>query len=120
MAKSYASDVHLAGDPPSSLDSREGISETFAELQKEDPIDDLMADYAEQTERGERESEMVKEEALNNDMRPPPEIAAEQDRETFNARWEAEQRNAIDDLMADYADQASHEHEKDQDWELGI
>lgn len=120
MAKSHASSVHLAGDTPNSLDNREGISERFSAAQHENPRDDLMADYADQTEQGDREAEMVKDDALKHDMRPPPEIAAEQDRETFNARWDAEQQSARDDLISDYANQVSHEREKDQDWELGI
>lgn len=120
MAKSHASSVHLAGDTPNSLDSREGISERFSAAQHENPRDDLMADYADQTEQGDREAEMVKDDALKHDMRPPPEIATEQDRETFNARWDAERQNVRDDLLADYAEQAPQGHEKEQDWELGI
>lgn len=122
MAKSAASEVRLARDMPNSLDQQEGISATFDDAQQPTPRADLLADYAEQSGDGEREAEMVKEDAMTHDMRPPPEIAAEQDRETFDARWEAEQQNARDDLLADYAEQVSpdQEREKDQDWELGL
>jgi len=120
MTKSHASSVHLASDTPNSMDKSEGISDRFSAAQHEIPRDDLLADYVEQTEQGDREAVMVKDDALNHDMRPPPEIAAEQDRETFDTRWEEERQSARDDLLADYADQVSHEHEKDQDWELGI
>lgn len=120
MVRSAASDVHFASDTPNSLDQQEGISDQFADAQQIDPRDDLLADYAEQTGQDERESEMVKEDAMSHDLNPPPEIAAEQDRETFDAKWEAEQENARDDLMADYADQVSNDLELEQDWELGV
>ena len=87
MAKSAASDVQ------------------FADAQHIDPRDDLLADYAEQTGQDERGSEMVKDEAMTQDMRPPPEIASEQDRETFDAKWHAEQQNTRGDLLADYTEQ---------------
>lgn len=121
MVRSAASEVHLASDTPNSLDRQEGISDGFAEAGKPTTRPDLMADYAEQVGDGERESEMVKEDAMNHDMRPPPEIAAEVDREVFYAKWDAEQQNARDDLLADYADQASGEQiERDRDMDMSL
>lgn len=117
MVRSAASEVHLNGDTPNSLDRQEGIGDGFSEVSKPEPRADLMADYAEQVGDGDRESEMVKDEAMTHDMRPPPEIAVEVDRETFNAKWEAEQQNARDDLLADYAEQAI---ERDEDRSLEL
>lgn len=117
MAKTAASDVHLASDVSNSLDRQEGIGDGFEEASKPIPRSDLLADYAEQIGDGERESEMVKDDAMTHDMQPPPEIAAEVDRETFNAKWEAEQQNARDDLLADYAEQTI---ERDEDRSLEL
>ena len=121
MVRSAASEVHLASDTPNSVDRQEGISDGFAEAGKPTTRPDLMADYAEQAGDGERESEMVKDEAATHELRPPPEIAAEVDRDTFDAKWEAEHQNARDDLLADYADQASGEQiERDRDMDMGL
>lgn len=122
MIRSAASEVHLDTDTPNSLDRQEGIGDSFAEASKPTPRADLLADYAEQAGDEGRESEMVKEDDMSHDMRPPPELAAEQDRQTFNEKWEAERQSARDDLMADYTQQALSDHERalDDDRELGM
>jgi len=90
---------------PSAYELQEGISDKFADAHGQNPRDDLLADYAEQVGDTGRESEMVKDDAMTHDMRPPPEIAADVDREGFDTKWQAEQQNARDDLLADYAEQ---------------
>ncbi|MEM6846875.1 MAG: hypothetical protein AAF580_02240 [Pseudomonadota bacterium] len=67
---------------------------------------------------GERESEMVKEDAMNHDMRPPPEIAAEVDRDTFDAKWQAEHKNARDDLITEYSQRPDLQVPDSGDFEL--
>lgn len=111
MVKSAASEVHFDTYKESALDRQEGISDSFEGASKPELRADLLADYADQVGDGERESEMVKEDAMTHDMRPPPEVSAEVDRETFDAKWEAEQQNARDDLLADYEQQAEYSQE---------
>lgn len=121
MVRSAASEVHLESDTPNSMDRQEGIGDGFTEASKPEPRADLLADYAEQVGDGERESEMVKDESMTHDMRPPPEIAAEQDRETFDAKWQAEQQSARDDLLADYAEQDyDRDPSREQDRDLSL
>lgn len=52
-------------------------------------------------------SSMVADDRPANDMRPPQELAAQADRESFDDRWEAERQDAAED----------HQIERHQDFE---
>jgi len=68
-------------------------------------------------------SQMVQQDAATNDNRPPPEMARDQDRETFNEKWAAEQERAEPQQLErdEYAEQAleSYGDELSQDYSQG-
>ena len=116
MAKSVASTVEHATDRETSLDRQEALTPRFQEAQN-----DLEAAYAEQEDEG---SSMVKEDELSHDMHPDAEMRAEQDKASFDERWEQERQAAQDNLASAYKEQASfedqqREHSKD-DWEHSL
>ncbi len=53
-------------------------------------------------------SSMITEDASTHEMRPPPEMANEQDRLSFNNKWQAEKENA--DTRNEYAEHLLEEH----------
>ncbi|MFV1563946.1 MULTISPECIES: hypothetical protein [unclassified Phaeobacter] len=116
MAKSFASTVHLDTDRETSLDRQEALSPKFQEAQS-----DLEAAYAEQDSGG---SSMVKEDDLSHDMHPDAEMRAEQDKASFDERWEQERQASQDDLAAAYEEQASFEDQQRElskdDWEQSL
>lgn len=88
MAKSYARDVQLESDPPSALENHPGVQRYFAEAHRDYQSLEL---EAENDQAGGRGSEMVKEDRPEPELKPDPELAQGQDRETFNEKWSAEQ-----------------------------
>lgn len=122
MAKTHAKDVHLQSDEPIAYEQQDGIKQPFAEAHRDYVNLELMEAYEEQTGQG---SGMVREDSLSHDMRPDPEIAAEQDRQTFDEKWEAEQESARSELIEAYAEQVAEAdrdrgRENDRDQELGL
>ena len=54
-------------------------------------------------------------------MRPPPEIAAEQDRQTFNERLDAERNTVNADLEASFAmEENSRQYDRGRDDDLSL
>lgn len=104
MATSNGRDVKFAGQEPNALEQQDGIKQPFAEAHRDYVNLRLEESYAAQ---GGRQSDMVREDSLSHDMRPAPEIAADQDRETFDGRWENERVNAR--LEAAYDAQADRD-----------
>ena len=121
MARTYAKDVHLQSDEPIAYEQQDGIKQPFAEAHRDYVNLELVEAYEEQTGRS---SGMVSDDAMTHDMRPDPEIAAEQDRQTFDERWEAERDAAQSELLEAYAEQVTSEQdqgrENDRDHELSL
>lgn len=121
MPKTHAKDVHLQSDEPIAYEQQDGIKQPFAEAHRDYVNLELMEAYEEQTGRS---SGMVSADAMTHDMRPDPEIAAEQDRQTFDEKWEAERDGAQSELFNAYAEQVADEqdqsHKNDRDQELSL
>ena len=118
MAISSSYGQHHASEQPSSFEKQDSIKEPFAEAQRDDVNAELEDIFAGEASSG---SEMVREESLSHDMRPPPEIAAEQDRQTFNERLDAE-RNAVNaDLEASFAmEDNNRQYDRGRDDDLSL
>lgn len=116
MAKSYASTVQLDADRETVLDQQEPLSPEFQSAQS-----DLEAAYDEQESDG---SSMVKEDELSHDLHPDAEMRADQDKASFDERWEQERQAAQDELTAAYEEQASFEDQQRElskdDWEHSL
>jgi len=114
MAKSYASTVQLNSDRESSLDRQEALSPSFQNAESD-------ATYSEQDSDG---SSLVKEDDLSHDMYPDPEMRADQDKVSFDNRWEQERQAAKADLVAAYEEQTSFEDQQKElskdDWDHSL
>lgn len=114
MPRTYAKDVQLESDEPIAYEQQDGIKAPFAEAHRDYVNLELVEAYEEQTGR---ESGMVREDGMAHDLRPTPEIAAEQDRATFDERWNNE-------LLDAYAEQveadSQQERHQDRDQELSL
>lgn len=110
MAKTYASDVQLESDQPIAYEQQDGIKQPFAEAHRDYVSLELAEAYEEQTGRG---SGMVREDAMTQDMRPTPELAAEADRESFDDRWNNELLEASNDQVQAEQQRGDRQHENE-------
>lgn len=114
MAKSASFGLQIGDQEPSSFEKEESIQKHFQDAHR---------DYV-PLELEEEGSDMVKGDGHNHDMRPDPSIAQDQDRETFNDKWQAEQDSADARMLEKYLEQSdpesdnSREQERDLDWSL--
>lgn len=120
MATSNARDVQFPGEQPNSLDQQDPLSPKFDEV-RHNSNPDLAEIYNEQVSDG---STMVKDDELSHDLRPDPEIAADQDRASFDERWEKERLAAKNEISDAYEDQLSTEDQQSyqsrDDWENSL
>lgn len=111
MATSNGRDVKFAGQEPNSLEQHPGVQRYFAEANQNDPAQSM------ETEQDQgRGSSMVEQDKVEPELKPDPELAADQDRETFNDKWASEQDSAREAMMERYQqqidrDDRSHDQE---------
>ena len=114
MATSNGRDVKLAGQVPNSLEQHPGVQRYFAEANQNDPNQSMEAEQ----DQGQGSS-MVEQDKPEPELKPDPEFAADQDRETFNDKWSSEQDRARDALMERYQQQIDR-GDRSQDQEHSI
>lgn len=120
MARSAARDVQLQSDEPSPLDEHPGIKQYFQEAHRD--YQPLELEQESEAEAG-RGSQMVEQDKPEPELKPDAELAADQDRESFNERWTAEQEAAREAYLERYEQQAQagqDGRERDQDWENSL
>ena len=87
MATSYGRSVQIENQEPSKLDQHPGVKKYFEAAQAK-----LEAGERQNQQEDQRGSQMVKDDSADQEMRPSPEFAAAQDKETFDQRWASEQQ----------------------------
>jgi len=85
---SHAKEVTFNTYKENSLDRTDAIKDTFNYSADEAAIDAYL-----DSKSGDL-NEMIKEDAPSHDLRPPPEIAKAQDKQTFDNKWSNEQAKA--------------------------
>ena len=116
MAKSASFGLQIGDQEPSAFEKQEGIQKPFQEAHR---------DYV-PLELEEEGSAMVKDDGQNHDMPPELSTAEDQNRETFDDKWQAEQDRADARMLDKYLEQSDpendnsrdQEHERDMDWSL--
>lgn len=98
MATSYGRDVKLDGQEPNSLEQHPGVQRYFAEANQNDSQQGVEAEQG-------RGSSMVEGDKQQPELKPDPELAADQDRESFNEKWTSEQDAARQAMMERYQQQ---------------
>ena len=117
MAKSASFGLQIGDQQPSTFEKQASMQQ---------PFQDAHRDYV-PLELEEEGSAMVKGDGQNHEMRPDPSIAEDQDRLTFNEKWQAEQDAADARMLEKYLERLNPENEntREQDrdhnlnWGLG-
>lgn len=115
MATSYGRDVKFAGQEANSLEQHPGVQRYFAEANQNDPSQSAEVDQ----EQG-RGSSMIEQDKPELDLKPDPELASDQDRETFNDKWSSEQDAAREAMMERYQQQNADRRERTSDQENSL
>lgn len=93
-------------DQPASFEKAEPLAPEFQEAHR---------DYVPlELEDGDG-SQMVKDDGQFHELRPDPEIASEQDRETFDSKWQQELDSAAQRALDRYISDDSAEQDNDRD-----
>ncbi len=113
MARSDRRDMKFDGHKPNSLEQHPGVQRYFAEAAKDDP-----AHHSESDQAQGQGSSMVERDKPEPELKPDPEFAKDQDRETFNDKWVSEQDSGRQAMMERYENQCkkedrsiTHDHE---------
>ncbi len=104
---SVAKDVQLESYEEHLLSKYDEISQHFNEQGAQGQ--ELVEDKREEEQQS--GSSMITEDASTHEMRPSPEMANEQDRLSFNNKWQAEKENA--DAKNEYAEHLVEVHGKE-------
>ncbi len=122
---SHAKDVQLDSYSASLLD-RYGVAKNDFDHARDPMISQQIKDMnQEKTDAQGRGSMMVKEDKPKAELKPPKELAKEQDNKSFNEKWQKEQNEAVKDqrskdLMDRYKDCEPSPQKDDRNRERGI
>lgn len=103
QSTSHAKGISLGSESENSLDRTENIGTDFNSAASEQSKEPAQANDG-------HGSDMVKDAGAANNLRPPPEMAEEQDRASFDEKWSAEQEKA--DLRDKYRAAIEEQYEK--------
>ena len=108
MAKSASFGLQIGDQEPSAFEKEENIRDKFQDAHR---------DYVPLELEDEEGSQMVKDDGQFHDMRPDPSIAADQDRQTFDDKWQAEYDRADAQMLERYVkeQEAENDNSRDQD-----